>query len=40
MPADGTFAARKKEFQKRGVRLAQIGSSPENLRHLQHVING
>jgi hypothetical protein len=40
MPADGTCAARKKEFQKRGVRLAQIGSSPENLRHLQRVING
>ena len=36
MPADGTCAAKKK-FQKRSVRLAQIGSSPENLRHLQHV---
>jgi hypothetical protein len=26
MPADGTCAARKKEFQKRGVRLAQMAA--------------
>jgi hypothetical protein len=30
----------QKGISKRGVRLAQIGSSPENLRHLQHGING
>jgi hypothetical protein len=40
MPADGMRAARKNEFLKGDARLAQIGSSTENLRPLRHAING